>query len=249
MSKKKYLAIASALLLTVGMFPASSNAQVATKNVQAKYNNIKVLYNGQAVNTDIEPFIINGTTYIPLRMMAGVFNKDIAWNGTNYTISVTDKADAQTQAKLAAKEAEIATLQSKIDSLNRKVSDLQDELDKKDKKSSSSKVSTRISDLEDQLIDDYGEYEDLEWDFSLDGDEDEIDVEIAIDFSEFEDDFNDLTKTQLKNLVEDVVNDIWDEFDEADINGTIVDSDSDDEQYEFEGNVDDEEITFDGKAI
>lgn len=167
------------------------------KNVQASYNNIKVMYNGVNVPTTIEPFIVNGSTYIPVRMMANVFNKDVVWNGTTYTIDVKDRPDT----RVTALQAEVATKDAKIKDLEAKIADLEDEIDDlKDRKSSKDDdVDDRIDDLETDLNDDYGDYEDLEWDISLSGDEDDISVEIAIDFDDYEDEFNDLTKSQLKN--------------------------------------------------
>ncbi|MED1951133.1 stalk domain-containing protein [Brevibacillus centrosporus] len=250
MIKKQYLAVASALILTAGLFPASSDAQVAKKNLTANYNNIKVLYNGSQVSTTIEPFIVNGTTYIPLRMMAGVFNKDITWDGTNYTINVKDQADPGYESMLAQKDAEIERLKSQIDDLNDEIDGLEDDLaDYED--DDDDDIDDVISDLEDQLNDDYGDFEDLEWDISLSGDEDDIEVEISIDLSEYQDDFDDLSDSDLEGLVEDIVNDIWDESDleDADIEGVIIDSDSDDEQYDFEGDSSDGTIYFDGDEI
>lgn len=249
MLKKQYLAVASALVLTVGLFPASSDAQVAKKNLIANYNNIKVLYNGVQVPTTIEPFIVNGTTYIPLRMMAGVFNKDITWDGTNYTINVKDQANPGYEAQLAAKDAEIQRLKSQIEDLNDKIDGLEDDLADYEDDDDDSDFDDDLSDLEEQLNDDYGDYEDLEWDISLDGDEDEIEVEIAIDFDDYEDDFNDLSEKKLHTLVEEIVNDIWDDFEDSDVTGVIIDSSSDDEQYDFEGDSDDGTIYFDDEEL
>lgn len=248
MFKKQYLAIASALVLTVGLFPTSSSASVATKNLQAKYNNIKVLYNGNTVSTTIEPFIVNGTTYIPLRMMAGVFNKDITWDGTSYTINVKDQADSQHAAELAARDAQIRNLQDKIDSLNKEITDLEDELDDRDNDDDED-FDDRLSDLEKYLNKEYGDFEGLEWDITLDGDEDEIEVDVEIDLDEYGDDFDDLDTSDFEDLVEDIVNDIWDEFDEADVTGRIIDSYKDKKKYDFEGLIDDEEIYFDDELI
>ncbi|MGG4493628.1 stalk domain-containing protein [Brevibacillus reuszeri] len=249
MFKKQYLAIASALVLTVGLFPTSSSASVAKKNLQVNYNNIKVLYNGNAVSTTVEPFIVNGTTYIPLRMMAGVFNKEVTWDGNSYTINVKDQADSQHAAELAARDAQIRTMQAKIDSLNKEISDLEDDLDKKKNNNDDEDFDDRLNDLEKQLNKDYGDFEDLEWDITLDGDEDEIEVEIEIDLDEYGDDFDDLGTSDFKKLVKDIVNDIWDEFDDADVTGKIIDSDTGKKKYDFEGDVDSDKIFFDGSRI
>lgn len=251
MFKKQYLAVASALVLTVGLFPASSDAQVAKKNLAATYNNIKVLYNGNQVSTTVEPFIVNGTTYIPLRMMAGVFNKDITWDGTNYTINVKDQADPGYEAQLSAKDAEIKRLQDKIDDLNAEIDDLNDELDDDD---SSDDIDDDLSALEDDLIDEYEDYDpdfgDI--DFSVDGDEDEVEVEIAIDKDAYEEETGeDLDESDLEDLVKEVVEYIWDEYDDSvDVTGTIVDSSNNDKKlYDFEGDSDDETIYLEDEEI
>ncbi|TQR38682.1 stalk domain-containing protein [Brevibacillus brevis] len=247
MFKKQYLAIASALILTTTLIPTSSQAATGTKNLQAKYNNIKVIYNGAAVPTTIEPFIVNGTTYIPLRMMAGVFSKDVAWDGAKYTITVKDLPNSQHANELAARDAQIRSLQNTIDSLNKEISDL-----KNGKKNNNNKKSDDIQDalddLEDDLNSDYKDYKDLKWNISLKGDEDDIDVEIEINLDKYKDEFDDLDDDgDVEALVEDIIKDIWDDkdFEDADIKGEIIDSDSDDTIYEFEGDASDQDINFD----
>lgn len=236
--KKTSKVLLASLLLATGM-PGSSNAAVTTKNVQANYHDIKVNYNGSLVSTQIEPFIINGTTYISLRMMAGVFNKNVAWDGNTYTINVTDNTDPR-----------IASLQAEIASKEAKIKDLQEQLDKAEKNNDDEDdVDDRIADLEDSLNDDYGDFADLDWSISLSGDEDDIDVEIEIDLSEYQDDYDDLDSSDIEDLVNDVVSDIWDEFEDADIDGVIIDSDSDDELHEFNGDASSGDIELDGDEI
>ncbi|CAM3473240.1 MULTISPECIES: stalk domain-containing protein [Brevibacillus] len=237
MFKKHYLATAAAgLLLATAVIPSGASAEVATKNLQAKYNNIKVLYNGYQVSTPVEPFIVNGTTYIPLRMMAGVFNKDITWDGTNYTINVLDKPDTGAQAQLAVKDAEITRLKNQIAALNEEIQDLEDELDDDD----DDDFDDELADLEEELNDDWGDFEELEWEITLDGDdEDDIEVEIEIDLSDWADEFDDLSESRKEKLVQNIIDDIWDVF-EADITGYIIDSDEDEELYEFEADYDDD---------
>jgi len=247
MWKKHYLATAAAgLLLATTLIPSGASAAVATKNLQAKYNNVKVLYNGSQVATTIEPFIVDGTTYIPLRMMAGVFNKDITWDGNTYTINVLDKADFNYKTELAVKDAEIARLKNQISSLQDEIDDLEN---KSSKKSSSSKTSfsKALSNLEDDLNDDYGKYEGLKWSITLDGDEDEIEVEIAIDMKKYGDDFDALSKAKKQKLVKNIIEDVWDEFD-ADVTGVIYDTYDDEDLHKFYADYDDD-IYFDKKKI
>ncbi|NRS18058.1 copper amine oxidase N-terminal domain-containing protein [Brevibacillus sp. HB1.4B] len=245
MFKKQYLAIASALILTTTLIPTSSQAATGTKNLQAKYNNIKVIYNGAAVPTTIEPFIVNGTTYIPLRMMAGVFNKDVAWDGTKYTVTVKDMPNSQQANELAARDAQIRSLQGTIDSLNKQITDLKNSKSNRD---DDDDVQDDLDDLEDQLDKDYDDFKDIEWKFTLKGDEDDIDVEIEVDLDEFQDEYDDLDDSDFEDLVESVVKDIWDEFEDADIDGEIVDEDGDN-LHDFSADASDEEIFFEDDEI
>lgn len=244
MFKKHYLATAAAgLLLATTLIPSGASAEVATKNLQAKYNNIKVLNNGYQISTPIEPFIVNGTTYIPLRMMADVFKKDVTWDGKTYTINVIDKPDASVQSQLAIKDAEIARLKNQITSLQDEIENLEDKLDKKSSKDDD--FDDELSDLEDELNSDYDDFEDMEWTITLSGDEDEIEVEIELD-DDYIDDFDDIKQSKLEGLVEDIVKDIWKEFD-ADITGEIIVDDY--AEHDFEANYDDDEIFFDDEEI
>ncbi|USG65003.1 stalk domain-containing protein [Brevibacillus ruminantium] len=245
MWKKKWVPIVSSVILAGAvLMPISTDAAVGKKTVQASYNNIKVMYNGAVVTTDLEPFIINGSTFIPLRMMANVFNKDVVWDGTNYTINVKDKPDT----RVASLEAQLAERDSKIKSLESKISDLKDEVDKLErKKGSSSKddFDDQLADLEKYLNREFGDFEDISWDISLDGDdEDDISVEIEVDLSDYEDEYDDLTKSQIRGFVEDICEAIWDEFKDADIEGVIIDSDEDEDLYEFEGDGYNNKVTL-----
>ncbi|MGN7470846.1 stalk domain-containing protein [Brevibacillus sp. SAFN-007a] len=247
MFKKQYLAVFSAVVLATSLLPNGSQAATGTKNLQAKYNNIKVLYNGAAVPTTIEPFIVNGTTYIPLRMMAGVFNKEVVWDGNTYTITVRDQADAQHAAELAARDAQIRSLQTKIDTLNQQIADLEDDLEEARNDDDDDDFDDLLSDLEDDLNDDYEDFRGAEWDITLSGDEDEIEVEIALDFDEYEDELDD---SDYEDLVVNVIEDIWYEFDDADVVGEIVDtSNNDKKKYDFEGDVSKEDIYFEDEII
>jgi hypothetical protein len=241
---KKTSAIALSSVLLAGVLASSSDAAVATKNVQVKYNNVKVTYNGQLVPTDIEPFLINGTTYIPLRMMAGVFNKNVSWDGKTYTVSVTDKEDT----RIASLQAEIAQKDARIAELEKKLQEAEDELAQSDEDDEDD-VDDRIDELEDDLNDYYGEYQDLEWSIYLSGDEDSIDVDIEIDLDEYQDEYDDLSDSDIEDLVEDVCSDIWDEFEDADIDGVILDSSDDDELHDFSGDADSGDIEVDGEEI
>ena len=53
---------------------------------------IKIVVDGQKINpkdangNKVEPFIYNGTTYLPVRAIADALGKEVYWDGPNYTV-------------------------------------------------------------------------------------------------------------------------------------------------------------------
>lgn len=62
-------------------------------------NGVKIVVDGQKLNpTDangntVEPFIYNGTTYLPVRAVANAFGKAVYWDGPNYTVYLGTSPD------------------------------------------------------------------------------------------------------------------------------------------------------------
>ncbi len=75
-------------------------ATVATVTKEIFYNDIKITLDGNALTpTDasgnyVEPFIMDGTTYLPVRGVANALGLGIEWDGTTNTVKLSsDKAD------------------------------------------------------------------------------------------------------------------------------------------------------------
>ena len=70
-------------------------AATTTKQLTAHYNDIKISLNGievvpqDAAGNTVEPFIVDGTTYLPIRAIATALGLDVAWDGTNKTAILT----------------------------------------------------------------------------------------------------------------------------------------------------------------
>ena len=79
------VAIAS---LSVSAFAAGGY----TKQATLEYDNIKIQIDGQQITPKdpngktVEPFIINGTTYLPVRAVADAVGCGVAWDGKNNTV-------------------------------------------------------------------------------------------------------------------------------------------------------------------
>ena len=75
--------------------PAASSG---SRTEKITYRNIKIYLDGQLVETSAEPFIMNsnGTTYLPLRAVAGALGLEVGWDSATSTVSLGSKADDNT---------------------------------------------------------------------------------------------------------------------------------------------------------
>ncbi|WP_164985203.1 stalk domain-containing protein [Ammoniphilus sp. CFH 90114] len=221
-----------ALVTALSLSTPISEAAQKNQKVEAQYRDIKILYNNNQVVSTLEPFIIAGTTYLPLSMMADVFNKNVYWDGSTKTISVTDKANPQLEqlrVELATKNTNIADLTAQLSSKDTRIADLEKRLESREYDEAD------LEELEEELNDEYGEWEDMDFRISIDGDEDDIDVEIKVDLDDYDEEWSDLSNREIEGFVEDILDDIWNEYDDADISGSIIDRSENEEVVEFSG--------------
>lgn len=61
------------------------------RSIQVFFNNIKISINGTNIETDTEPFIYNGRTYVPVRFIAENLNMDVKYNEMTDTVEITNK--------------------------------------------------------------------------------------------------------------------------------------------------------------
>ncbi|MED4354367.1 stalk domain-containing protein [Schinkia azotoformans] len=215
--KKPISVISASLLITGVLFTTSADASQMKKNIEANYQNIKIVNNGSSVTIDpqTEPFIVNGTTFIPLRLMGELYNKNVVWDGTTHTITVTDKEPQISQSV-------VTSLTTQIAEKNAKISQLQAELDKLKAEQAKKTDVYGLDDLEDKLNDDYYKYyKDLrDVEITLSGDKKKISVRIDVNSK----DWNNLSSSKQTTFLQDIVDDIIYKFKEADVTGTIKDA-------------------------
>ena len=226
--RKKLVALVIILTMMLSLFSVAY-AKGTHQTLTAWFGDIKIVANGKQVISDFKPFMVNDTTYVPLRTLSEALGKTVGWDGNTLTVSITDKPDPTDVIlwqQLYEKDKKINELEKKIALLESEIED---------------NKSIDLDDLEDDLIDDYEEYEDIEFDIFLDGDEDDIEVEIYVDLDEYDDEWDDLKHSDIEDYLQEIVDDILDEFEDADITGFIEDEDSGDELLDFtvssKGNV------------
>lgn len=220
---KKPISIVTAGLLVSGiLFASSVDASQAVKKLDANYRNIKIVYNGQSATIDpkTEPFIANGTTYVPLRMMSDLFNKTVNWNGATNTITAADKTPQISSSVVTALNAQITEKNTKISQLEAEIKRLNTEISTL--KTQQSKVAD-LDDLEEQLNDDYEDYRNIDdVEIKLSGNKNDITVRIDVDAA----DWKNLSNSKREDFLQDIADDILADYKDADIEGTIRDTDN-----------------------
>lgn len=84
--------LSTALLLGSVVYAAST-----TKTIEAFYNNIKIYVDGIKIDPRdgngevVEPFIYNGTTYLPVRAVGEAIGKTVSWDGATQSVYLGEK--------------------------------------------------------------------------------------------------------------------------------------------------------------
>lgn len=87
-------------LLVVGIIGTAA-ATVGTEPATLVYSNIRVTLDGKELSltnangATVEPFIIGGTTYLPVRGIANAFGLNVAWDSATSTVVLTTPGSAQ----------------------------------------------------------------------------------------------------------------------------------------------------------
>lgn len=107
-------------LIFVLMFSLTSFASNYSENVIRYYNNIKIKLNGQELipkdenGSIVEPFVINGTTYLPVRAIGNALGLDVNWDSLNNTILLNSTVNVQKVTIANVSKKEINDLQINI---------------------------------------------------------------------------------------------------------------------------------------
>ena len=96
-------------------------AAQSNKQLDAYYNDIKIVLDGaQITPTDVtgkvvEPFIVDGTTYLPVRAISEALGKNVTWDGNTSTVRIDEKSEPVTSDEVgkafAANCLAVGTLQ------------------------------------------------------------------------------------------------------------------------------------------
>jgi len=214
LKKKKVLALLTTTMIVVGSLGLSAYGASVSKTLQAYYGTSRIIIDGKDVTNTIEPFIVDGTTYIPLRAVANAFNKKVEWNALTSTANITEdltQVNQYYQAEILKRDVKIMELESKVKSLEKELE---------------SKKEITLSDLQKQLNKDHDKYKKVEFDITLSGSKSKITVKIETDLHDFSKEWKELKDSHKVSYLQDIVDDILDAYPDASVTGYIRDIDA-----------------------
>lgn len=223
--RNRKIALVIAVLMLTMAFSTTGFAAWMGKTIEAQYRNITIMVNGQykeATNVKgikVEPFIVDGTTYVPLRGISEILGYKVDFNPATYRIDITGDVTGSASAfqyQLLIKDARIAELEAQL-------------ADKKDS-------SIDLDDLESDLIKSHKYIGDVKiQDIILKEKSNRVTVGIEVNLRYIgdEEDWDDLTTRNKENFLQGIIDDILKEYKSTDVTGYIKDTYSGDNLLEF----------------
>ena len=87
--KSLYDFVAGAVVATIAVGGVTSAfARSGNFSIPVTFRNISIKIDGDTLITDKEPFIYDGTTYLPIRAVAEAVDKEVSWDDSTNTVSL-----------------------------------------------------------------------------------------------------------------------------------------------------------------
>ncbi len=92
--KKRLQGLLTGLLIGAILTSGMVFAKQISETAELFYNNIKIYIDGgeivpkDANGNTVEPFTMNGTTYLPVRAISNAFGKDVEWDGATQSVYI-----------------------------------------------------------------------------------------------------------------------------------------------------------------
>ena len=116
---KNYKKICLALALTGVIGAGTVTAKSGNQSITATYRNIQVTYNGATQPMSNEPFIVNGSVYVPLAAVGNIFGASANWYKDSNTVALTGgnvggSSNAAVQEELTQAKYQITALNTEL---------------------------------------------------------------------------------------------------------------------------------------
>lgn len=226
LKSKKFIRTFATLFVGTMIFATVTEGASLTKKIDATFRGIKVFYNNQQKTMTQEPFIYNGSVYLPVRAVAELVGKNVEWNNASNSVYVTDTGTATNtsvqvlQNEIASKNFEIAKITAEKKILEDKIKELE----------TSTNSKTATGDLKKTLeyLEDHFDYEhSIEWDFKLTQTSSRINVEVVFDSKSYGTKWDRLSKSSRESFFRDICREIRIDHKDIAINGKVIDDRTD----------------------
>lgn len=210
----------------------ASAAGPVAKTLQVYFRDIKININGNIKQPSQEPFLYNGTTYVPLRFISEAMGKSVSWDDQKNLITITDGASSVESLKqqIAQKDQELNYYRNLQISLTSRISQLEKELEEA-KEAASKKSSSE--DIEDYLYDEYGSWNGMKFDFYVKESKSKVTLTIELNKNKYKSKWDSTSKSKLEGWLEDIYEDVKDEFPKLKFSGTLEDTYNDEVMLEL----------------
>ncbi|MHC1750008.1 MAG: stalk domain-containing protein [Cellulosilyticaceae bacterium] len=204
------------------MLITAVGAATGTKKIDAYYNNIKVVYNGQQKYLSQEPFMYNNTVYVPVRGVSEISGAEVKWGNNTVTIDQNDVSTGGgtgSSSELAEKNFQISKLTAENAELKKKVEQYE---------GTGGTTGTGVTDqalatTEKFLNDQYGDNYDVSWDIKLVRKGSKLVLTTEYD-SKFDSKYyGKIRESQLKSFLEDLCEEVQTRHKDIEISGSLVD--------------------------
>lgn len=235
---KNYRRLCAVLGLGLVCGTGALTARSASIPVTATYSDIKITYNGQQkIVTDehgnvVEPFAINGTTYVPVRGVGQIFGVDATWNGPSKTIILTGgSTGSMSTTQINEYMNRINTLQTQLTAAQNEIALLKANGATTNSTSGTSSTITvnQLDELEEKLNDNFStELSGIDFDFDVKRSSSSSKFVIDLTYSKSTGDSNfkkllgsTSNSRKLNNFLEDVCTTVVSQYPGNSVEGTI----------------------------
>lgn len=94
MKKSRIKRIAVAVICMLAFSASAAMASNVARTITVYYQDIKMYVDGMRVNTSAEPFIYNGTTYLPVRAAGEALGENVYWDGSTKSVYIGERPGA-----------------------------------------------------------------------------------------------------------------------------------------------------------
>lgn len=238
---KNYKRLCLVLGLSTVIGTGALAAKSGTETKQATYRNIQVTYNGAAQSLSLEPFLIDGSVYVPLRAFGDIVGVNATWAPASNTVILTGDSSSSTSA------AEIAQLTYQNTLLQRQLEEANAKLSKYESGSSNSGSDTttgtnitaaQLKDTEDYLNSNFSDYLSSKIDFDFDLSQTASRLDLTISYSTKAENriFDGLAQRNIEKFIEKVCDNVAATHKDIEIQGTIEYSNDNQEKVSFTRN-------------